>query len=100
MAPLWTCADLGKTPELENPETYDASLLLANQRVRGVGYEPIGRDRIRFKERIPKGWHLNVCDPNLRTNDPKQNTHAPLCRTSRRRDFRDFINQAGEDVED
>lgn len=28
---------IGKAPELDNPETYDASFLMANQRVRGVG---------------------------------------------------------------
>ena len=38
---------LGTAPELDNPETYDASFLLANQRVRGVGYDPIGRQNFR-----------------------------------------------------
>ena len=43
---------LGKAPELDDPETYDASFLLANQRVRGVGYDPIGRQNFRFKKRM------------------------------------------------
>lgn len=86
---------LGKAPELDNPETYDASFLLANQRVRGVGYHPIGRQNFRFKKRIPKGWHLNVCDPNLPTNDPKQNVHHPLPDFSTT-DFRDFIHQTAK----
>jgi hypothetical protein len=83
---------LGKAPELDNPETYDASLLLANQRVRGVGYDPIGKRNFRFKKRIPKGWHLNVCDPNLATNHPEQDVHHPLPDFATT-DFRDFINR-------
>lgn len=86
---------LGKAPELTNPETYDASFLLDNRRVRGVGYEPVGRHRFRFKGSPPKGWHLNVCDPNLPTNDPKQNVHHPLT-DFQITDFRDFINQTAE----
>lgn len=86
---------LGKAPELDNPETYDASFLLANQRVRGVGFDAVGRRNFRFKKRIPKGWHLNVCDPNLPTNDDAQNAHQPLpgFQTT---DFRDFINQTAK----
>ncbi|MCA1962702.1 MAG: hypothetical protein LDL31_02010, partial [Prosthecobacter sp.] len=53
---------LGKAPEVDNPETYDASFLLANRRVRGIGYHSIGRRNFRYKRQIPKGWHLNVCD--------------------------------------
>lgn len=83
---------LGKAPELDNPESYDASFLLANQRVQGVGFNPVGRHRFRFKERMPKGWHLNVCDPNRRTNDPAQNVHKPLPEFQAT-DFCDFINQ-------
>jgi hypothetical protein len=83
---------LGKAPVLDRPETYDASFLLANRRVRGVGYEAVGRWNFRFKKRIPKGWHLNDCDPNLPTNDPGQNIHQPLPDFSAT-DFRDFINQ-------
>jgi hypothetical protein len=86
---------VGKAPELDNPETYDASFLLASQRVRGVGYDPIGRQNFRFKKRIPKGWHLNVCDPNLPTNDPQQNIHQPLPDFSTT-DFRDFIQQTAK----
>lgn len=86
---------LGKAPELDNPQTYDASFLIANQRVRGVGYEAIGRNNFRFKKRIPRGWHLNVCDPNLPTNDPEQNVHHPLPDFSTT-DFHDFINKTAE----
>lgn len=83
---------VGKAPVLDDPTSYDASLLLANQRVRGVGYHEIGRGNFRFKQRIPKGWHLNVCDPNLPTNDPAQNVHHPLPGFTVG-DFHDFIGQ-------
>ncbi len=83
---------LGKAPVLDDPTSYDTSFLIANQRVRGVGYESVGRSNFRFKQRIPKGWHLNVCDPNLPTNDPGQNIHHPLS-TFTVTDFHDFICQ-------
>ncbi len=86
---------LGKAPVLEDVSSFDASFLLANHRVRGVGHEDIGRQNFRFKKRVPKGWHLNVCDPNLPTNDPKQNVHHPLPDFSAT-DFRDFINKTAK----
>lgn len=86
---------LGKAPRIDEPETYDASFLLANRRVRGVGYNPIATENFRFKRRIPKGWHLNVCDPNLPTNDVSQNIHQPLDDFAPT-DFRDFINQTAK----
>lgn len=86
---------LGKAPVLDDTTTYDASFLLAGQRVRGVGHSKLVRNNLRFKQRIPKGWHLNVCDPNLPTNDPKQNVHQPLTKFSPT-EFRDFINRTAE----
>ena len=86
---------LGKAPALNDPASYDASFLIDNQRVRGVGYNQTSRNNFRLKERIPKGWHLNVCDPNLPTNDHKQNIHQPLTDFSTT-DFRDFINQTAK----
>lgn len=83
---------LGKAPVLDDPTSYDASFLIANQRVRGIGYNELGRRNFRFKERIHKGWHLNVCDPNLPSNDPKQNIHHALPGFTVT-DFRDFIGQ-------
>ena len=83
---------IAKAPLLTDVTSYDASFLLANQRVRGVGYHPVGRRNFRFKERIPKGWHQNVCDPNLPTNDPGQNIHHPLTEFTTT-DFKDFISQ-------
>ncbi|MGJ8677179.1 MAG: hypothetical protein ACSHX0_06660 [Akkermansiaceae bacterium] len=86
---------LGKAPLLNEPSSYDATFLIAGHRVRGVGFEAIGRSNFRFKKRIPQGWHLNVCDPNLPTNDPKQNIHQPLPDFTTT-DFRDFINQTAQ----
>lgn len=83
---------LGKAPVLDDPTSYDASFLIANQRVRGVGYNPVEHSNFRLRKTKPKGWHLNVCDPNLPTNDPRQNDHQPLPDFSVT-DFRDFINQ-------
>jgi hypothetical protein len=86
---------LGKAPISDDYSSYDASFLIANQRVRGVGYHEIGQQRFRFKKRIPKGWHLNVCDPNLPTDDPKQNIHHPLPEFSVT-DFHHFIQQTAK----
>ncbi|MCY4256255.1 MAG: hypothetical protein OXE51_09110 [Gammaproteobacteria bacterium] len=83
---------IAKAPVLTEVTTCEASFLLANQRVRGVGYHSVGRWNFRFKQRIPKGWHLNVCDPNLPTNDPKQNIHQPLPEFTTT-DFKDFIRK-------
>lgn len=86
---------IAKAPIPTEVTSYEASFLLANQRVRGVGYHPVGRRNLRFKKRIPKGWHQNVCDPNLRTNDPRQNIHHHLPEFATT-DFRDFINKTTE----
>ena len=69
---------LGKAPLLDDPSTYDATFLLANQRVRGIGFTPVARHNLRFKKRIEQGWHLNVCDPNAPTTSPQSNIHKPL----------------------
>ena len=82
----------GKAARIDEPATYDAAFLIANHRVRGVGYCAIARNNFRFKKRIPQGWHLNVCDPNLPTHDERQNIHQPLDGFDPK-DYRDFINQ-------
>jgi hypothetical protein len=83
---------VGNASLLDDPTSYESNFLIANQRVRGVGYNEIGRGNFRFKQRIPKGWHLNVCDPNRPTNDPERNVHQPLPDFAVT-DFRDFISQ-------
>ena len=69
---------LGKAGRLEQPTSYDASLLLDSERVRGVGYCPVARQNFRAKLRIPAGWHQNICDPNVPTDHPEWNRHEPL----------------------
>jgi hypothetical protein len=64
-------------PVFDNPETYEGVLLLSAQRIRGIGWNPISRRRF-YKERIPKGWHENLIDPNRDFNDPEYNRHLPL----------------------
>lgn len=86
---------LGKAPVVDDTKTYDASFLIAGHRVRGVGFAEIARNNLRFKKRIPKGWHLNICDPNLPTNDPKQNIHEPLPNFSVS-EFKDFIQKTAK----
>ncbi len=82
---------LGRATALDDPTSYHAAFVLANHRVRGVDYEPVGRQNFRFKKRIPKGWHQNVCDPNLPTTHDAQNLHQPLDGFAPT-DFVDFIN--------
>jgi hypothetical protein len=69
---------LGKAGQADLPATYDASLLLEQQRVRGVGYCPVAKQNFRAKLRIPAGWHQNICDPNQPTDHAEFNRHEPL----------------------
>ena len=58
---------LGKATDQRNPDGYEANLILAGHRVRGVGHNHVGRNNLRAKQRIPAGWHQNKVDPNLPT---------------------------------
>jgi hypothetical protein len=60
-----------------NPQSYRAALVLEGERIRGVDYSAVARKKF-FKEFIPKGWHENVIDPNLSTNDDNRNRHVAL----------------------
>lgn len=83
---------LGKAANNTQPNTYEASLILAGYRVRGVGHHAVGRNNLRAKRRIPAGWHQNICDPNLPTVHPEYNRHEPL-RAFAPSDLGDFINR-------
>lgn len=86
---------LGKAGRLNLPTSYDASLLLDAERVRGVGYCPVARQNFRAKLRIPAGWHQNICDPNVSTDHPEFNRHEPLPDFSPT-DFTDFTRKAAD----
>lgn len=66
-----------RAPIFDNPETYEAVLLLSSQRVRGIGWNATSRRRF-YKEKIPAGWHENVLDPNRDLSDQDYNRHLPL----------------------
>lgn len=61
----------------DEPATYEAALILDDQRVRGIGYSPTRRVRF-YKVWIPKGWHENVIDPSLSTRADEYNRHVAL----------------------
>ncbi len=62
---------------VDDPHTFKAALILENGRVRGIDYSEIER-RMRYKIRIPKGWHENLIDPNLAGSDEDSNRHEIL----------------------
>ena len=64
-------------PILDNPETYEASLVLSGRRIRGIGWNPMARRRF-YKEKIPAGWHENLLDPNRDFNDRDYNRHVQM----------------------
>ncbi len=66
-----------KAGRFDDPTTYTAALILADQRVRGIDYSATSRARF-YKVRIPQGWHENLIDPNLATHDPQRNRHEAL----------------------
>ena len=78
----------------DDPSTYEAALILADQRVRGIGYSATRLERF-YRQRIPKGWHENVIDPNLRTQDADRNRHEPLT-DFEPTDLDDFLRRACE----
>lgn len=83
---------LGKATEISQPPTYEAALILAGHRVRGVGHHFVGRNNLRAKARIPAGWHQNRVDPNVPTSHPEYNYHEPLTGFAPT-DFGDFIQR-------
>jgi hypothetical protein len=83
---------LGKATVLAQPTSYDASLILAGHRVRGIGFQAVGRNNLRAKQRIPAGWHQNFCNPHVPTFDAEYNRHEALPGFAPT-DFGDFIHR-------
>lgn len=67
-------------PVFDNPETFEAALILSSERVRGIGWHPTGKKRFYGRVVIPRGWHQNVIDPNLEDGHSDRNRHLPLSR--------------------
>lgn len=84
---------LGRAPVSKDPKTYDTSLLLDQERIRGIGFAPVARRNFRAKKRIAAGWHENICDPGKPTNSAERNQHRPLSEFTPT-DFGDFTRRA------
>lgn len=67
-----------RAPVFDDRDTFEAALILASARVRGVGWNPTGKKRFYGREVIPKGWHQNVIDPNAAAGHAAGNRHQPL----------------------
>ncbi len=76
----------------DDPTTYEAALILADQRVRGIGYSATRRSRF-YKVRIPQGWHENAIDPNMPTRDDDRNRHESVAEIEPT-DLDDFLRKA------
>lgn len=61
----------------DQPDCFEAALLLAHRRVRGIGWHATGKKRF-YRQAIPKGWHQNVIDPNLPPGHADENRHVPI----------------------
>lgn len=86
---------LGRAGRKDKPETFDASFLIEQQRVRGIGYCPVARNNFRAKLRIPAGWHQNICDPNMPTHHAEWNRHEALPNFAPA-DFYGFVRSCAE----
>jgi hypothetical protein len=85
----------GKAGDRSDPETYDSNLFLDQERIRGIGFNPVGTKNLRKKLRIPEGWHENLVNPNLPTNHPAYNVHEALP-DFEPTEFADFTRKAAE----
>lgn len=58
------------------PATFRAALLLEDQRIRGIDHHDVGRKRF-YRVVIPAGWHQNILDPNLISDDSNRHEALP-----------------------
>lgn len=82
-------------PAFDNPETYEAALILAGERVRGIGWHATGKTRYYGKEVIPKGWHQNVINPTLPPGHLDRDPH-PALDAFAPTDLTDFFTKAAK----
>lgn len=62
---------------LDIPNSYAASLLLEDIRIRGIDYHAVARKRF-YKEVSPKGWHEDIIDPNSILEDRGRHERVAL----------------------
>jgi hypothetical protein len=60
------------------PVSYSSVLLLENIKIRGVDFHEIEMVRFYGKQRVPKGWHQDMIDPNLEQQDSCYHRRLPL----------------------
>jgi hypothetical protein len=85
----------GKAGVKDIVTSYDSTLMLEKERIRGIGHNATGRKNLKSKRSIPSGWHENVVDPNRSTNDPAYNDHR-LLSDFNPREFEDFTRKIAE----
>lgn len=66
-----------RAPIFDDSTGFEAALILANARVRGIGWHATGKKRY-YRQATPKGWHQNVIDPNLPPGHDDNNRHLPI----------------------
>jgi len=62
---------------VELPSSYQAALLLEDERIRGIDYHAVPRNRF-YKQTIPKGWHEDIIDPNKGATEKGQHERVDL----------------------
>lgn len=72
--------------------SYESGLCIDGPRIRGIGYSPIQRLK-KYKVYIPKGWHENVCNPNLSGDDANRHDPLPDFQVT---DLRDFTRKSAD----
>ncbi|MFT5108352.1 MAG: hypothetical protein ACI9UA_003996 [Pseudoalteromonas tetraodonis] len=62
---------------MDKPLSYQSSLLLEDQKIRGIDHHAVERRRF-YREVSPKGWHEDVIDPNLVPGEKGHHQRIPL----------------------
>ncbi len=68
---------VARAGSLAQPLTYKSSLLLEDQKIRGIDHHAVGRS-YKYRVVIPKGWHEDVIDPNREPDEKGYHERIPL----------------------